>query len=114
MLAAAQLAEQELRERHIRGSEQIARAMLDLQSEEGYWCGELTADSTLESDYILLQMWLHPPEPDKEWMPPSRGRVDKAVKAILERQQPDGGWWIYPGGGDTDGAERVDGAGHRP
>ncbi|MBE0656097.1 MAG: squalene--hopene cyclase [Bryobacteraceae bacterium] len=98
-LAAAQQAGQELRERHIRGSEQIARAMLELQSEEGYWCGELTADSTLESDYILLQMWLYPPEPDKEWMPPSRARVDRAVKAILERQQPDGGWWIYPGGG---------------
>ena len=23
--------------------------------------GELTADTTLESDYILLQLWLHPP-----------------------------------------------------
>lgn len=99
MLAAAQLAEQELRERHVRGSEQIARAMLDLQTEEGYWCGELTADSTLESDYILLQMWLYPPEPDREWTPPTRARVNKAAKALLERQQPDGGWWIYPGGG---------------
>jgi squalene-hopene/tetraprenyl-beta-curcumene cyclase len=98
-LAAAQLAGQELRERHIRGSERIARAMLELQSKDGFWCGELTADSTLESDYILLQMWLYPPEPDKEWTPPSRARVDRAVKAILERQQPDGGWWIYPGGG---------------
>ncbi|MBA3975796.1 MAG: squalene--hopene cyclase [Candidatus Solibacter sp.] len=98
-LAAAQLAGQELRERHIRGSERIARAMLELQSEAGYWCGELTADSTLESDYILLQMWLYPPEPDQEWMPPSRRRVDRAVTAILERQQPDGGWWIYRGGG---------------
>ena len=24
------------------------------QHEEGYWCGELEADTTLESDYILL------------------------------------------------------------
>ena len=27
----------------------------------GYWWAELTADTTLESDYILLQLWLHPP-----------------------------------------------------
>lgn len=98
-LAAAQLAGQELRARHERGSEQIAKAMQALQSEAGYWCGELTADSTLECDYILLQMWLHPPKPGEPWNPPSRGRIDKAVKSILERQQPDGGWRIYPGGG---------------
>jgi squalene-hopene/tetraprenyl-beta-curcumene cyclase len=99
VLAAAQIAEQELRERHLRGSEKVAQALLELQSDAGYWCGELTADSTLESDYILLQMWLYPPESDKPWNPPSRGRIDKACKAILDRQQPDGGWWIYPGGG---------------
>jgi squalene-hopene/tetraprenyl-beta-curcumene cyclase len=98
-LAAAQQAEQEFRERHVRGSEQVAQALLNLQTEPGYWCGELTADSTLESDYILLQMWLHPPEPGMAWNPPSRRRIDKAAKAILDRQQPDGGWWIYPGGG---------------
>ncbi len=98
-LAAAQQAEQEFRERHVRGSKQVAQALLNLQTELGYWCGELTADSTLESDYILLQMWLHPPEPGKAWNPPSRRRIDKAAKAILDRQQPDGGWWIYPGGG---------------
>ena len=32
-----------------------------LQIEHGYWWAELTADTTLESDYILLQLWLHPP-----------------------------------------------------
>ncbi len=31
---------------------------------EGFWCGELTADTTLESDYILLQLWLHQPDED--------------------------------------------------
>jgi squalene-hopene/tetraprenyl-beta-curcumene cyclase len=98
-LAAAQQAEQEFRERHVRGSEQAAQALLGLQAEPGFWCGELTADSTLESDYILLQMWLHPPESGQAWNPPSRRRIDKAAKAILDRQQPDGGWWIYPGGG---------------
>ena len=31
------------------------------RTRDGYWCAELTADTTLESDYILLQLWLHPP-----------------------------------------------------
>ena len=38
-----------------------AEALLSLQSEQGYWWAELTADTTLESDYILLQLWLHQP-----------------------------------------------------
>ena len=28
------------------------------QHEQGYWCGELVADTTLESDYILLHTLL--------------------------------------------------------
>jgi squalene-hopene/tetraprenyl-beta-curcumene cyclase len=59
--------------------------------------GELLADTTLESDYILLQLWLHPPE-GGSWNPPSRTRVEKAAKAILLRQLPDGGFNIYTGG----------------
>lgn len=74
-----------------------AESLEDLRHSEGYWCGELTADSTLESDYILLQLWLHPPQ-GTEWNPPTRTRIDKACRAILDRQLPDGGWNIYPGG----------------
>jgi squalene-hopene/tetraprenyl-beta-curcumene cyclase len=99
MLAAAIQSREQQQEAHTRAAEAIASAILDLQTPEGYWCGELTADSTLESDYILLQLWMHPPEPGGAWNPPSRRRIGKAVKAILDRQQPDGGWWIYPGGG---------------
>jgi squalene-hopene/tetraprenyl-beta-curcumene cyclase len=87
-----------LAERLAAAGRKAADALLELQSSEGFWCGELTADSTLESDYILLQLWLHPPE-DAEWNPPSRRKIDKAVKAILDRQLPDGGWEIFPGGG---------------
>ena len=75
-----------------------AAALLRKQAPEGYWCGELTADSTLESDYVLLQLWLHPPE-ESGWNPPTRRRIDRACRAILERQLPDGGWEIHPGGG---------------
>ncbi len=75
-----------------------AEALLRLQYPEGYWNGELTADSTLESDYILLQLWMHPPE-GAGWNPPSRQRIDKACRSILERQLPDGGWEIFTGSG---------------
>jgi squalene-hopene/tetraprenyl-beta-curcumene cyclase len=75
-----------------------AKALLRMQAREGYWSGELTADSTLESDYILLQLWMHPPE-GAGWNPPSRSRIDKACRAILERQLSDGGWDIFTGGG---------------
>ncbi len=68
--------------------------LLSEQYEQGYWWADLTADSTLESDWILLQLWLHPPV-DGVWNPPSRPLIDKAVRAILSRQLPDGGFNIY-------------------
>jgi squalene-hopene/tetraprenyl-beta-curcumene cyclase len=78
----------------------IARACDSLfarQAPEGFWCGELLADATLESDYILLQLWMHQPDGDV-WDPPSRERIAKACASILERQLPDGGFNIYRGG----------------
>lgn len=63
--------------------------LLSLQHREGYWVGDLTADSTLQSDYILLQMWLYPPEQDGAWNPPTMPRIRKAVQAILTAQRPD-------------------------
>jgi squalene-hopene/tetraprenyl-beta-curcumene cyclase len=67
------------------------------QSPDGFWCGELTADTTLESDYILLQLWLNQPD-DQGWHPPTRSRIDRAAHSILERQLSDGGFNIYAGG----------------
>ncbi len=99
LLAAAVQSTTERHNRQREAAFNAASALLELQSPEGYWCGELTADSTLESDYIFLQLWLHPPDATGAWNPPSRTRVNKAVRAILDRQQPDGGWWIFPGGG---------------
>ncbi len=70
----------------------IARAqrfLLSTQESDGHWVGELFADVTLACDRILLMHWL--------------GKVDysrqaRFVKHILDRQLPDGGWNIYPGG----------------
>src|SRR2546423_4637380 len=68
--------------------------LLHQQQKDGYWCAELTADSTLEADFILLQLWLHPPQ-DGVWNPPTRAQIERAAGAILERQLPDGGFNIY-------------------
>jgi squalene-hopene/tetraprenyl-beta-curcumene cyclase len=59
------------------------------QHEEGYWCGELEADTTLESDYMLLHTLLGTG---------SQERFDKAARYILNHQNEDGGWNTYPGG----------------
>jgi squalene-hopene/tetraprenyl-beta-curcumene cyclase len=63
--------------------------LLSQQYEEGYWCGELEADTTLESDYILLHTLL------------GTGNVKRFAKCatyILRHQNQDGGWGIYAGG----------------
>jgi len=66
------------------------RYLFSLQDlEEGYWCGELGADSTLVSDYILLHRVLGTEDPV---------RTQKCANQILDRQNEDGGWPIYNGG----------------
>jgi squalene-hopene/tetraprenyl-beta-curcumene cyclase len=74
-----------------------AARLQGLQAEDGHWCGELTADTTLESDFILFQLWLHPPTCG-QWEPESRQLIDKAARSILDRQLPDGGFNICVGG----------------
>src|SRR5271165_2710373 len=59
------------------------------QYEEGYWCGELEADTSLESDYIVLHTLLGTGDAE---------RFQKAARYILQHQNQDGGWSIYSGG----------------
>ncbi len=63
--------------------------LFSLQHEDGYWCGELEADTTLESDYILLHTLLGTGQPE---------RIRKAANYILQHQLEDGGWNIHEGG----------------
>jgi len=63
--------------------------LLSLQAQEGYWHGELEADTTLESDYIFYLHVLGKADPE---------RIAKLANYIRRRQLPDGGWSIYPGG----------------
>jgi squalene-hopene/tetraprenyl-beta-curcumene cyclase len=69
-------------------------SLLQRQAADGYWWADLRADTTLESDYIMMQLWLHPPV-DGIWNPPTRPQIDRAVQAILARQLEDGGFNIY-------------------
>jgi squalene-hopene/tetraprenyl-beta-curcumene cyclase len=77
-----------------RAASRAANFLVSVQASNGHWCGELTADSTLESDYILFELWVHPPV-NGRWDPPTRSLIEKAACSILERQLPDGGFNIY-------------------
>ncbi len=75
----------------------ISRAadyLAGLQARDGHWCAELTADTTLESDFILFQLWLYPAR-EGRWEPATRPLIEKAARSILDRQLPDGGFNIY-------------------
>src|SRR5579864_9560090 len=65
------------------------RFLFSTQEPEGYWSGELEADTTLESDYILLHTLLG--TRDEE-------RLQKTAREIIRHQNEDGGWPIYYGG----------------
>ncbi len=69
--------------------ERGAEHLLSLQKQEGYWLGELEADTTLESDYIFYLHILGKAEPQ---------RIAKLANYVRARQLPDGGWNIYFGG----------------
>ncbi|HEV2194985.1 MAG TPA: squalene--hopene cyclase [Candidatus Acidoferrum sp.] len=81
--------EQDWAERLEKAIERGANHLLSLQAEEGYWQGELEADSTLESDYIYYLHVLGKADPE---------RIAKLANYVRARQLPDGGWSIYPGG----------------
>src|SRR5271154_2284966 len=66
-----------------------ANWLLSAQSQDGYWWGELEADTTLESDYILYLHILGQLKSEK---------TPKLARYIRARQLPDGGWNIYFGG----------------
>src|SRR2546428_1088376 len=72
-----------------KASERGANHLLPLQAEEGFWQGELEADTTLESDYIYYLHVLGRADPE---------RIAKLANYVRQRQLPDGGWSIYPGG----------------
>jgi squalene-hopene/tetraprenyl-beta-curcumene cyclase len=69
--------------------ERGANHLLSLQSAEGFWQGELEADTTLESDYIYYLYVLGKADPE---------RIAKLANYVRTKQLGDGGWSLYPGG----------------
>lgn len=63
--------------------------LMNQQHAEGYWLGELEGDSILESEFLLLLAFL------------GEERTETArlvANHLLELQNADGGWSLYPGG----------------
>ncbi len=71
------------------GIEKARDYLFGQQHEDGYWCGELEADTTLESDYIAIHTLLGTG---------NKQRMERAVPEIIRHQNEDGGWPIYAGG----------------
>ncbi len=63
--------------------------LLSNQHPEGYWCGELEADTTLESDYIMMHTLIGTGD---------RARMERTLAEIRRHQNEDGGWPTYRGG----------------
>lgn len=63
--------------------------LFGLQQPEGFWVGELEANSTLCSDYVAFMHWSACIDPDRQ---------SKCVDHLLSAQLPNGGWSTYPGG----------------
>jgi squalene-hopene/tetraprenyl-beta-curcumene cyclase len=76
-------------ERVAQGLSSARDHLFSLQHEDGYWCGELEADTTLESDYVAIHTLLGTG---------NRSRMVRAVPEIIRHQNADGGWPIYAGG----------------
>src|SRR6266700_190500 len=69
--------------------DRAANYLLSLQASEGYWLGELEADTTLESDYIFYLHVIDRAQPDL---------IAKLANYVRRRQLEDGGGNIYFGG----------------
>jgi len=63
------------------------------QKKDGHWVADLCADTTLESDMIMLYVFLG-------WQdrPAVREKINRLAAYILKCQQEDGGWPIYKNG----------------
>jgi squalene-hopene/tetraprenyl-beta-curcumene cyclase len=66
------------------------RALLAQQHPEGYWQAPLEANAEMNAEYLMFNRFMElPPDPD----------LDKRLsRTILETQQGDGSWALFPGG----------------
>jgi len=70
--------------------ERARRPLLALQHPEGYWQAALEAHAEMNAEYIIFNRFMElPPEPELD---------QKVAKRILETQQGDGSWGLFPSG----------------
>jgi len=65
------------------------QALLKLQRPEGYWHGALDANAEMNAEYIIFTHFMDCVDPQEE---------ARLKKFLLDSQQPDGSWSLYPGG----------------
>jgi squalene-hopene/tetraprenyl-beta-curcumene cyclase len=63
--------------------------LLQRQAPDGSWCGYLEGDSILESEYLLLQVFLGRENTEL---------CQRLARGLADQQQEHGGWAQYPGG----------------
>src|ERR1044072_5527783 len=63
--------------------------LLEIQHQDGHWCGELEGDTILESEYILTMHFIGSSNSDC---------VRKSANSTHQKALPKGGWAIYEGG----------------
>jgi squalene-hopene/tetraprenyl-beta-curcumene cyclase len=66
--------------------------LVDHQEPEGFWVGMIETNSTIEAEWLLASHILGVALPNEAGV----------IRALLQRQRPDGSWGIYPGAPDGD------------
>ncbi len=69
--------------------ERARRSLLDLQHHEGYWNAALEAPAQMNAEFIIFNHFMESVDRDLE---------ARIAKYLLETQQPDGSWNLFPGG----------------
>src|SRR3984893_18936053 len=65
------------------------RALLALQRPEGYWQAALEANAEMNAEFIIFGRFMAVGDPETD---------AKLKRHLLEIQQPDGSWNLFPGG----------------
>lgn len=66
--------------------------LVDQQQPQGFWVGMIETNSAIEAEWLLASHILGVPLPNEEGI----------IRALLQRQRPDGSWEVYPGAPDGD------------
>jgi squalene-hopene/tetraprenyl-beta-curcumene cyclase len=65
------------------------QALIGLQHPEGYWHGALEANAQMNAEYIIFAHFMEEVDPALQ---------AKLVKLLIDSQNPDGSWSLFPGG----------------